>query len=70
MAKNTHPEEDGSKTIESLVRRDFYSTSPDTSVSDLLEESAKNVIPLAVVDEDNTFLGMVSRPAILSGIAG
>lgn len=70
MAKRVPEEDDESKTIKGLVREDYFKTTPETPIADLLKESAENVIPIAVVDEGGRFLGIVSRPAILSGIAG
>jgi glycine betaine/proline transport system ATP-binding protein len=70
MAKNVPDNEDTSKTIKDLVRDDTFSTTPETPIANLLEESARNIVPIAVVDSEGTFLGIVSRPAILSGIAG
>lgn len=69
-AKTIPEENDEAETIADLVHNDYFSTPPETPVSDLLEQSARNVIPIAVVDEEGTFLGIVSRPAILFGIAG
>ncbi len=69
-AKKVPEEDDEAETIADLVHDDYFSTGPETPVSDLLEQSARNVVPIAVVDEEGTFLGIVSRPAILFGIAG
>jgi glycine betaine/proline transport system ATP-binding protein len=69
-AKKVPEEDDEAETIADLVHDDYFSTGPETAVSDLLEQSARNVVPIAVVDEEGTFLGIVSRPAILFGIAG
>jgi len=70
LAKKTPEREDEDRTIQSIVHTDYYSTQPQVPIADLLEESARNVVPLAVVDEENHFLGIVTRPAILNGIAG
>lgn len=69
-AKRVPEHEDEHRDIAKLIHPEYFSTSPDTPIANLLEESARNVIPIAVVDEENTFLGIVTRPAILAGIAG
>jgi glycine betaine/proline transport system ATP-binding protein len=70
LAKKTPEHEDERRTIEPVLHTDYYSTPPEAPIADLLEESARNVVPLAVVDEEGVFLGIVTRPAILTGIAG
>ena len=70
QAEKTSEQEDKHATIESIVHRDYYSTRPEVPIAELLEESARNIVPLAVVDEKETFKGIVTRSAILAGIAG
>lgn len=70
MAKETSEDDDESLSIKDLVHSDYFSTPPETPIANLLEESARNVVPIAVVDKEGTFKGIVSRAAILSGIAG
>ena len=70
LAKKVPEHEDEHRTIEPVLHKEYYSTKPDVAIAELLEESARNVVPLAVIDDDGVFLGIVTRPAILSGIAG
>jgi len=70
LAEKVPEKEDESATIESIIDTNYFSTSADTPIAGLLEESAKNKVPLAIVDEEGVFLGIVTRPAILAGIAG
>ena len=37
---------------------------------DMLNEASQTTIPFAVLDGDNRLKGIVTRPAILAGIAG
>ena len=70
LAKKVPEHEDEKRTIEPVLKQDCYTTKPDVAIAELLEESARNVVPIAVVDEDDVFKGIVTRPAILAGIAG
>jgi glycine betaine/proline transport system ATP-binding protein len=70
LARKTPEKDDATSTIEPILHREYSSTRPEVPIADLLEESARNVVPIAVVDEEGTFLGIVTRPAILSAIAG
>ncbi len=70
LADQTDKAEDESASIQPVLHSDYFTTKPDTPIAELLENSARNVIPLAVVDEEDRFKGVVTRPAILEGIAG
>ncbi len=70
LADRTDKTDDEKTDIKSAVHAEYYSTPPEAPIADLLEEAARNVIPLAVVNEDGHFEGIVTRPAILEGIAG
>ena len=70
LAEKTPEKEDEHRSIKSIIHTDYYSTKPSIPIAELLEESARNQVPLAVVDDENHFLGIVTRPAILNGIAG
>ncbi len=70
LARKTPESEDEDRTLEPLIHGEYATTGPESPIIDLLEASASNVVPLAVVDDNGTFLGIVSRPAILGGIAG
>lgn len=72
LAKKVPIEEDKTDkhTIKPILKSNYYSTQRDAPIASLLEEAAQNGVPLAVVDETNRFLGIVSRPAILAAIVG
>ena len=70
LADRTNKADDEKANIKSALHADYYSTPPEAPIADLLEEAARNVIPLAVVNKEGHFEGIVTRPAILEGIAG
>ncbi len=70
LARKVPEHEDERRTIEPVLHTEFFSTRPEVPIAELLEESARNVVPIAVVDEEGVFKGIVTRPAILAGIAG
>lgn len=55
--------------IESILITEVPTTSPDTSISDLLSVAKDAVYPIAVVDEDHIMLGIIKRSTIIAGIA-
>ena len=63
MAENKH-------SLEGALVTDLPTTSPDTPLAKLVAVAATTQIPIAVVSEDQSFLGIVSRAALLSSIAG
>ncbi len=58
----------GEKDISSIIIDDVYTTHPHTPVSDLLTTAIKTHYPIAILDEDGTFLGAVSRAAIIAEV--
>ncbi|MDC7124893.1 MAG: glycine betaine/L-proline ABC transporter ATP-binding protein [Spirochaetales bacterium] len=50
----------------SIATQDFYTASPDTSISDLLTAAIETKVPIAVIDDNNTFLGVVDREMIIA----
>lgn len=57
-------------SLEGLLLTDIPTTSPDTPLAKLVPVAASTRIPISVVSEDQIFLGIVSRAAILASIAG
>ncbi|EDK32830.1 quaternary amine ABC transporter ATP-binding protein [Clostridium kluyveri] len=55
--------------IESILITEVPTTSPDTSISDLLSVAKDAIYPIAVVDEDYIMLGIIKRSTIIAGIA-
>ncbi len=56
-------------SLEGLLITDIPTASPDTPLAKLVPVAASTRIPISVVSEDQTFLGIVSRAAILASIA-
>jgi glycine betaine/proline transport system ATP-binding protein len=48
---------------------EFRRTEPDRPLIDLVDQVGRNVVPLAVVDEENRLLGVVPRGAVLAALA-
>jgi predicted transcriptional regulator len=57
-------------SIKSLIREDMFTASLDTQIVDMLADAAKTTLPFAAIDENGVLKGIVTRPAILAGIAG
>ncbi|NBD36957.1 MAG: betaine/proline/choline family ABC transporter ATP-binding protein [Verrucomicrobia bacterium] len=57
-------------SIKSLLRDDMFTASLDTPIMDMLTDAAKTNLPFAAIDENGVLKGIVTRPAILAGIAG
>jgi len=59
----------GEKSLKSILRKDFDTTSPDTTIVDLLPTAGTTNYPIAVVDESNKLLGLIVRVSVISGIS-
>ncbi len=72
LAERTPEEEDQqiTRNIESVIRKDMPTTGEETPVIDLLSESAEKDLPIAVLEEDGIFKGVITRPALLAAISG
>ncbi|MDK2784827.1 MAG: glycine betaine/proline transport system ATP-binding protein [Bacillota bacterium] len=62
--------QEGKTQLEEILTTDFPTTSPDTPLRDLLPVAAQTKVPIAVVDERGTLLGIVVRASVLAGIMG
>lgn len=60
----------GISSIEESLIKEFPITSPDASIAELLSVATNTRYPIAVVDQDNTLLGIIKRSTIIAGIAG
>jgi len=58
-----------SKDIESILVNDIYTTYGSTAISDLLATALQTKYPIAVIDEDYHFRGIVDRAAILAEVS-
>ncbi len=56
--------------IKEIVKTDAFTTTSETPIMDLLAEASQTTIPLPVLDENKHLKGIVTRPALLAGIAG
>ena len=59
----------GVADLESILLTEVPTTSPDTAIADLLYVAKDAVYPIAVVDQNNTLLGIIKRSTIIAGIA-
>ena len=64
------PEGRSKQTVAPILRDDAYVIAPDAQIADLIVEASTNALPFPVVGEDGKLQGIVTRPAILAGIAG
>ncbi len=60
----------GEKSIESVVHQNYPTAGPDELIIDLLPRATDAKYPIAVIDEENRFLGIIVRVAVISGIMG
>ncbi len=57
------------KALAEILIKDYYTTSPDTYVQDLISIATNSKYPIAVVDEDGRLLGTVMRASVMSALA-
>lgn len=50
------------------INVDIKTTTPETQIVDLIPEAAKSKYPIAVIDDDNRFKGIVTKAAVLSSL--
>lgn len=55
-------------TISDILIKDINTTSPDTLLTDIISVATKTPYPIAVVDEDNSLKGIVSKVHVLSSM--
>jgi len=55
--------------FESLIRNDFPQVEPDTPLEALIPIAAEARYPIAVVDNDETLLGIIVRVTVLASLA-
>lgn len=58
----------GEPTLESRMRTDFGTALPDSTIGDALSSAVESSVPLAVIDADGKFLGIVPDTAILAAL--
>lgn len=58
----------GQTTAEEIAQQEFPSTSPDTPVEQLLPLVAEGNVPVAVLDEEQRLLGVITRSVLIEAI--
>ncbi len=56
------------KTVDQYMITDLPRVSPDTSINDLMPIAADARFPIAVIDEQNRFTGIISKAAVISSL--
>lgn len=59
----------GKKSLIDIIKKDYYTAHPEDYVSDLIPKAAHTKYPIAVLDEEEKFLGIIVRVSVLSGLA-
>jgi glycine betaine/proline transport system ATP-binding protein len=72
LAKKVDPEDDSkeSKNIRNIIRNDMPTASPDDVLSELFTRASESPIPIAILNEQSYFMGIVNRPSILAALSG
>ncbi len=58
----------GETTFKDAIIRDLPTTSKETQISDLIPIAAEAAFPIAVVDEKNRLIGIVTKAAVLASL--
>jgi glycine betaine/proline transport system ATP-binding protein len=56
------------KQLKDILRHDYDTTGPDTSIQDLIPVAAAARFPIAVLDDNNRLLGIIVRVSVLSSL--
>ncbi|GAA6114063.1 quaternary amine ABC transporter ATP-binding protein [Apilactobacillus apinorum] len=62
--------ESDQRDLESILKTDVPTTSPDTPIKSLLNDISKTSVPFAVLDEESRLLGIIIRSSVLGAISG
>jgi glycine betaine/proline transport system ATP-binding protein len=57
------------KSLRDIIKDDYFTADPEDYVQDLIPKAAVTKYPIAVVDEEGAFLGIIVRVSVLSGLA-
>lgn len=57
------------KNLDSILKRDIVTVTPETPISEVIPVMASLSYPLAVVDQDKKFLGVIVRGLLLDALA-
>jgi len=58
------------QSLEDIIDTDAPTTHPETPLAKLVPVAATSGVPISVLSEDRTLLGVINRACILQGIAG
>ncbi|HET7628648.1 MAG TPA: glycine betaine/L-proline ABC transporter ATP-binding protein [Bacillales bacterium] len=56
------------RPLTEIVRKEFHTTDPETYIQDLIDLAVESKYPIAVVDDDEKFVGIIVRVSVLSGL--
>jgi glycine betaine/proline transport system ATP-binding protein len=56
------------KNLRDIIRKDFETTDPEAYIQDLIPKATESKFPIAVVDENNKFLGIIVRVSVLTAL--
>ncbi len=56
------------KSLNDIIKQEFYTTSPDTYIHELIPYATETKYPIVVVDENKKMLGIIMRVTILSNL--
>ena len=56
------------KTLKDILIKDYETTSPDTYIQELIPIATYKKYPIAVVDEENRFMGIIVRVSVLAAL--
>lgn len=56
------------KSLDKIIKNDAYKARPHTPIKQLLSEAIRSTVPIAVVDTDGKFLGVVDRASIINEV--
>lgn len=55
-------------SLKDILKQDYYTTTEDRFIEDLIDKAVKTKYPIVVVDDDNKLKGIIVRTSILSGL--
>lgn len=56
------------KTLQDIMSYNYFTTDPEAYIQDLIGMASESKVPIAVVDDDNKFLGIIARVSVLSAL--
>lgn len=59
---------DKKTTLKDILKQDYYTTTEDRFIEDLIDKAVKTKYPIVVIDDDDKLKGIIVRTSILSGL--